>query len=96
MAAARTTENTVVLLLHVCMLYALPSNGCCLQSHCLAMGLYTTINFYVYCQNHTKHIYVCWICDSPSGDSEEYQLLGCIAMYTALHGVTSLLTVVFT
>jgi hypothetical protein len=27
----------------VCMLRALPSNGRCLQNHCLAMGLYTTL-----------------------------------------------------
>jgi hypothetical protein len=40
---ARTTEITVLLLLRVCMLRALLSNGRCLQSHCLATGLYATI-----------------------------------------------------
>jgi hypothetical protein len=35
-------ENTLLLLL-ACMLRALPSNGLCLQSHCLATGLYVTI-----------------------------------------------------
>jgi hypothetical protein len=43
MATAWTTENTVLLLLSVCMLQALPSNGCCLQSRCLATCVYTTI-----------------------------------------------------
>jgi hypothetical protein len=37
-AAARTTENTVLLLLRV-----LPSDGRCLQNHHLAKGLYATI-----------------------------------------------------
>jgi hypothetical protein len=37
------TENTVPLLLRVCVLPALRSNGRCLQSHRLAMGLYATI-----------------------------------------------------
>jgi hypothetical protein len=41
-AAAWTTENTVFLLLHACMLRALPSNYRCLQSHHLATALYTT------------------------------------------------------
>jgi hypothetical protein len=36
-------ENTVLLLLLPYMLRALPSNGSCLQSHCLATGLYATI-----------------------------------------------------
>jgi hypothetical protein len=36
------TENIFLLLLHV-----LPSNGHCLQSHCLATGLYTTIHMLV-------------------------------------------------
>jgi hypothetical protein len=36
-------ENTVLLLLHACMLRALASNGRCLQSHCLATDLYATI-----------------------------------------------------
>jgi hypothetical protein len=36
-------ENTVLLLLHACMLQALPSNSHYLQSHCLATGLYATI-----------------------------------------------------
>jgi hypothetical protein len=88
MTAAQTTENTVLLLLHASMLHALPSNSHCLQSHHLATGLYATIYFYVYCQNHTEHIYVCSMCGSHSGDSEGYQLLGCVAMYTALRGVT--------
>jgi hypothetical protein len=35
--------NPVVLLLRVCMLRALHSNGRCLQSHGLATGMYTTI-----------------------------------------------------
>jgi hypothetical protein len=35
------TENTVLLLLCAWMLQALPSNGGCLQSHCLATGLYS-------------------------------------------------------
>jgi hypothetical protein len=39
MAPARTTEDAVLLLLHGCMLRALPSNGRCLHSHCLAKGL---------------------------------------------------------
>jgi hypothetical protein len=40
---ARITENTVLLLFHACMLWALPSNVRCLQSHRLARGLYATI-----------------------------------------------------
>jgi hypothetical protein len=39
-AATRTTENTVLQLLR-----ALPNNGRCLQSHCLATGLYTSVCF---------------------------------------------------
>jgi hypothetical protein len=35
--------NPVVLLLPACMLWALPSNGSCLQSYRLATGLYATI-----------------------------------------------------
>jgi hypothetical protein len=42
-AVAQTTENTVHLLLHVCMLWALPSNSRCLQSYRLARGLYATL-----------------------------------------------------
>jgi hypothetical protein len=41
--AARTTENTVLLLLRACMLRALPSNGRCLQSNRLATGLYAKV-----------------------------------------------------
>jgi hypothetical protein len=41
--SARTTENNaVLLLLHACMLRALPSNGRCLHSRRLATGLYAT------------------------------------------------------
>jgi hypothetical protein len=36
-------ENTVLLLSRACMLRALPSNGRCLLSDCLATGLYVTI-----------------------------------------------------
>jgi hypothetical protein len=36
-------QNTALLLLNSCVLWAVPSNGLCLQSHSLAMGLYTTI-----------------------------------------------------
>jgi hypothetical protein len=36
----------IVLLLCACMLRALPINGRCLQSHCLAMGLHTTVSFF--------------------------------------------------
>jgi hypothetical protein len=36
-------ENTVLLSLRACMLRAIPSNGSCLQSHCLEMGLYATL-----------------------------------------------------
>jgi hypothetical protein len=36
-------ENSVLLLLRAWMLRTLPSNGRCLQSHCLATGLYATI-----------------------------------------------------
>jgi hypothetical protein len=36
-------HNLVVLLLRACMLRALPSNGRCLQSHCLATDLYATV-----------------------------------------------------
>jgi hypothetical protein len=36
-------ENTILLLQHACILRALPSNGCCLHSHCLATGLYALI-----------------------------------------------------
>jgi hypothetical protein len=39
MAVAQTTENSFLLLL-----CALPSNGCCLHSHCLATGLYATVS----------------------------------------------------
>jgi hypothetical protein len=42
-AAARTTENTVLLLFRECMLRALPNNGRYLQSNRLATGLYATI-----------------------------------------------------
>jgi hypothetical protein len=35
-------ENTVLLLSRACMLRALPCNGRCLPSHCLAAGLYAT------------------------------------------------------
>jgi hypothetical protein len=35
-------ENTVILL-HACTMQTLSTNGCCLQSHCLATGLYATI-----------------------------------------------------
>jgi hypothetical protein len=37
-------QNTV-LLLRACILQTLPSNICCLQSHCLAVGLYATVWF---------------------------------------------------
>jgi hypothetical protein len=43
--ATRIRENTVFILLSACMLRALPSNGHCLQSHCLATGQYATILF---------------------------------------------------
>jgi hypothetical protein len=36
-------HDPVVLLLRADMLLALPSNGRCLQSHCLATGLYTML-----------------------------------------------------
>jgi hypothetical protein len=36
-------ENTVLILLHTCMLRTLPSNGRYLQIHCLATGLYATL-----------------------------------------------------
>jgi hypothetical protein len=36
-------ENTVLLLLRVCMLQALPNAGRFLPSHCLATGLYLWI-----------------------------------------------------
>jgi hypothetical protein len=36
-------EITVLLLSHACMLRALPSNGRCLLSYCLAAGLYAII-----------------------------------------------------
>jgi hypothetical protein len=36
-------HNPTVLLLHACMLYVLPSNSHCLQSHCLAVGQYALI-----------------------------------------------------
>jgi hypothetical protein len=38
-AAARTTENTVLLLLHACKLRALLSDGHCLKGDCLATDL---------------------------------------------------------
>jgi hypothetical protein len=43
--AARITESTLILLSGACMLRALPSNGRCLQSRRLAMGLYSTISY---------------------------------------------------
>jgi hypothetical protein len=36
-------EHTVLILLHACMLRALPTNDRCLQSHCLVTGVYATI-----------------------------------------------------
>jgi hypothetical protein len=36
-------QKPVVLLLLTCVLRALANNCCCLQNHCLAMGLYVTI-----------------------------------------------------
>jgi hypothetical protein len=36
-------HNPVVQLLLACMLWALPSNACCLQSHCLATGVDATV-----------------------------------------------------
>jgi hypothetical protein len=36
-------EKAIHPLLLTCMLRTLPSKGQCLQSHCLAMGLYTTV-----------------------------------------------------
>jgi hypothetical protein len=47
-AAARTTVNTVLLLLRACMSRALLRNGRCLQSHRLATGLYTTMYSFIY------------------------------------------------
>jgi hypothetical protein len=44
-------ENTVKSL-SACMLRALPSNGRCLQRHCLATGLYATVLF-----NHRETVY---------------------------------------
>jgi hypothetical protein len=44
--SANHTENTILLLLTACMLWALPSNVRCLQSHCLAMGLFTIILYW--------------------------------------------------
>jgi hypothetical protein len=41
--SAWTTQKTVFLLLCAFMLQALPSNGRCLPSHYLAMGLYATL-----------------------------------------------------
>jgi hypothetical protein len=38
-------ENPVLLLLRAFMSWALPINGRCLPSHCLATGLYATILF---------------------------------------------------
>jgi hypothetical protein len=50
-----------LLLLCACMLRALPSNSCCLQSHCLAASLYATIYSHV----PTSHLLIllpglCW------------------------------------
>jgi hypothetical protein len=39
-------ENIVLLVLGRCMLRELPNNGLCLQSHCLATGLYVTVLIY--------------------------------------------------
>jgi hypothetical protein len=46
-------HNSVVLLLHACMLRALHSNDRCLQSHCLATGLYAVIIIWI--QTITVH-----------------------------------------
>jgi hypothetical protein len=43
--SAWTTQKTHLLLLHACMLRALPSDGRCSQSHRLATGTYATILF---------------------------------------------------
>jgi hypothetical protein len=48
-AAARASENAVLLLLRVGMLRELPGNGRCLQSHCLATGVYASI-LCIYCK----------------------------------------------
>jgi hypothetical protein len=40
-------KNTVLLLLPACMLWALPGNSRCLQSHCLSMRVYATIYNYI-------------------------------------------------
>jgi hypothetical protein len=41
-------HNPIVLLSRACMLWALSNNGCCLQSHHLARGLYVTISVCLY------------------------------------------------
>jgi hypothetical protein len=38
-----THRNTVFLVLHVFMLWSLPSNSHCLQNHLLVTGLYATV-----------------------------------------------------
>jgi hypothetical protein len=48
MASVQTTENTILLLWHVCVLWALPSNIHWLWSHCLSMGLYATVLCFPY------------------------------------------------
>jgi hypothetical protein len=41
-------RNSGLLFLRACILRALPSNGCCLPSHCLATSLYATLYIYIY------------------------------------------------
>jgi hypothetical protein len=39
----RLNRKTALLLLHACILWPLPSNGCYLQGHCVATGLHATV-----------------------------------------------------
>jgi hypothetical protein len=44
-------HNPGVLLLHTCILQALHRDGCCLQGHCLAVGLYAMIYCWYICKS---------------------------------------------
>jgi hypothetical protein len=49
-------ENTVLILLRACTLWALPSKGRCLKSHCLATGLSATVSLNLAHKVVTSHI----------------------------------------
>jgi hypothetical protein len=61
MAAGRTIENTVLLLLHTCMLRTLRTSGRCLFSQCLATVYTPNIKFFTVKNNNMLEYHKKWL-----------------------------------